>query len=107
MFIKGSPCTLRNRSVPDVKAKREVWKRYMPESDINHLVFLDEGGVNTNMTRHYARSKTNERAVDSTPVNTPSSTTILSSIRLNGKTSHTVYQGGTTAEHFAANIVRG
>lgn len=39
-------------------------------SDENSLVFLDESGVNPNMTRHYARSKTNERAVDSTPVNT-------------------------------------
>ena len=53
------------------------------------------------MTRHYARSKKNERAVDSTPVNTPCSTTILSSVRLNGKTSYTVYYGGTTGERFA------
>ena len=53
------------------------------------------------MTRHYARSKKNERAVDSTPVNTPCSTTILSSVRLNGKTSYTVYCGGTTGERFA------
>lgn len=53
------------------------------------------------MTRHYARSKSNKRAVDSTPINTPCSTTILSSIRLSGKTAHTVYQGGTTTERFA------
>lgn len=53
------------------------------------------------MTRHYARSKRNKRAVDSTPVNMPYNTTILSSIRLNGRTAHTVYQGGTTAERFA------
>lgn len=53
------------------------------------------------MTRHYARSKKNERAVDSTPVNTPCSTTILSSVQLNGKTSYTVYCGGTTGERFA------
>ena len=38
---------------------------------------------------------------DSTPVNTPCSTTILSSVRLNGKTSYTVYCGGTTGERFA------
>lgn len=70
-------------------------------SDADNLVFLDESGVNTNMTRHYARSKTNERAVDGTPVNVPCSTTILSSIRLNGKASYVIYQGGTTAERFA------
>ena len=67
-------------------------------------MFLDESGVNTNMTRYYARSKTNERAVDSIPVNTPCNTTILSSIRLDGKIVHTVYQGGTTAERFAGYL---
>ena len=66
-------------------------RKYIREKDINNLIFLDESGVNTNLTRHYARSKTNERAVDSTPVNTPCNTTILSSIRLNGKTVHTIY----------------
>ena len=101
MFIKRSPSTLRNRSVPDVRDKREAWKKHILENDINNLIFLDESGVNINMTRHYARSKTNERAVDSTPVNTPCNTTMLSSIRLNGKTAHTIYQGGTTAERFA------
>ncbi|MFR4145743.1 MAG: hypothetical protein ACLT1J_05110 [Mediterraneibacter gnavus] len=69
----------------------------MLENDANHLVFLDESGVNTDMTRHYACSKKNERAVDSTPVNTPCNTTILSSVRLNGKICYTVYYGGTTS----------
>lgn len=73
----------------------------MPECDINNLVFLDESGVNTDMTRPYARALGGERAVDSTPVNTPSSTTILSSIQMNGRTIYTTYQGGTTAEKFA------
>lgn len=76
----------------------------MPGNDADNLVFLDESGVNTDMTRHYARAKTNERAVDSTPINTPSSTTILSSIRLDGRTAHTIYQGGTTAERFAGYL---
>ena len=92
---------LRNRGVPDVRYKREAWKKHMSESGINSLVFLDESGININMTRHYARSKRNERAVDSTPLNTPCNTTVLSSILLNGRTAYTVYQGGTTAERFA------
>ena len=56
----------------------------MSEKDIKHLVFLDESGVNINMTRHYARAWKNQRAVDKTPLNTPCNTTVLSSIRLNG-----------------------
>lgn len=76
----------------------------MPGNDVNNLVFLDESGVSTDMTRHYARAKTDERAVDSTPVNTPCSTTVLSSIRLDGKAAYTIYQGGTTAERFAVYL---
>ncbi len=81
----------RNRSVPSVRDRREAWKKQISENDINNLVFLDESGVNINMTRHYARLKANEWAVDSTPINTPCNTVMLSSIRLNGKTAHTVY----------------
>ena len=73
----------QNRSVPDVSEKRRNWKKNMLEKDINHLVFLDESGVNINMTRHYARAWKNQRAVDKTPLNTPCNTTVLSSIRLN------------------------
>lgn len=46
----------QSRSVPDVREKRRNWKKHMSERDINHLVFLDESGVNINMTRHYARA---------------------------------------------------
>lgn len=69
-------------------------------SGVDNLVFLDESGINIDMTRHYARAKTDERAVDSAPLNTPRNTTILSSIRLDGRIAHTVYLGGTTAERF-------
>ena len=92
---------LPNRSVPDVREKRKNWGKLMSEYDINNLVFLDESGVNTNMTRLYARALGGERAIDSTPLNTPQGTTILSSIRINGQTAYTTYPGGTTAEKFA------
>ena len=91
----------QSRSVPDVREKRRNWKKHMSEKDINHLVFLDESGVNINMTRHYARAWKNRRAVDKTPLNTPCNTTVLSSIRLNGDCAYTVYPGGTTVERFA------
>ena len=52
-----------------------IGKKHMSEKDINHLVFLDESGVNINMTRHYARAWKNQRAVDKTTLNTPCNTT--------------------------------
>jgi transposase len=91
---------LQSVTVPDVVQKRKEWKEILSNYDVNKLVFLDESGVNTDMTRMYARTIGGARAVDKTPINTPSNTTILSSIRLNGETAYTTYSGGTTGEKF-------
>jgi len=48
-------------------------------------VFMDECGVNTNMSRRYARSLQGERAYDAIPLNRGKATTIISSVRLDGK----------------------
>ena len=83
-------------NVPDVKAQRKKWIENINNYDKEKLVFLDESGVNTDMTRIYGRAMGGARAVDNAPINTPANTTILSSIRLNGETAYTTYSGGTT-----------
>lgn len=87
-------------NVPDVSAKRKSWIEHLSEYDKNKLVFIDESGVNTNLTRIYGRAFRGNRCVDSAPISTPKNTTILSSIRLNGETAYTTYQGGTTKDKF-------
>ena len=64
------------------------------------LVFLDESGCNTDMTRRYAYSLGGSRAVDSAPLSKPMNTTILSSIQLDGTLHYTTFSGGTTVERF-------
>ena len=93
-----------SRSVPDVQEKRHTWNETISGINAEHLVFLDESGINTNLTRLYAHTLRWERAVDSAPLNTPITTTVLSSIRLDGTTISTTYQGGTTAERFREYI---
>ncbi len=44
------------RERPDVVAKREAWLEAQPQLDSARLVFLDESGCNTNMSRRYARA---------------------------------------------------
>ena len=80
--------------------KREQWSGFVKETEVSHLVFLDESGVNINMTRRYGRGKGGQRVVDHAPLNTPQSTTILSSIRLDGEMTYTTFQGGTTGDKF-------
>ncbi len=45
------------------------------------------------MGRHYGRGKGGQRVVDHTQLNTPKSTTILSSIRLDGELAFTTFKG--------------
>ena len=90
----------QNGGVPDVVEKRKDWNTTIYHTDADKLVFLDESGVNIDMTRHYGRAVGKERVVDNTPENTPTNTTILSSIRLNGERAYTTYQGGTTGDRF-------
>ncbi len=87
-------------NAPDVKEKRKAWAEIITKYPPERLVYLDESGVNTDMTRIYGRAIGGARAVDHTPINTPANTTILSSIRLNGETVYTTYIGGTTGEKF-------
>ena len=39
-----------------MKEQREKWKECLPHFDSDQLVFIDESGVNIDMTRLYGRS---------------------------------------------------
>ena len=80
--------------------KRKNWNDLISGFRASDLVFLDESGCNTDMTRRYADSFGGSRAVDSTPLSKPKNTTILSSIQLDGTLHDTTFSGGTTVEHF-------
>jgi transposase len=68
--------------------------------DVDKLVFIDESGSNTNMSRLYARAKGGERANDHVPLNTGETTSILSSMRLDGETVYTTFSGAVNGERF-------
>ena len=89
-----------NRSVPDAAQKRKNWNGLISGFKASDLVFLDESGCNTDMTRRYAYSLGGSRAIDSAPLSKPKNTTILSSIQLDGTLRYTTFSGGTTVERF-------
>ena len=80
--------------------KRQNWNGLISGYKVSDLVFLDESGCNTDMTRRYAYSLGGSRAVDSAPLSKPKNTTILSSIQLDGTLRYTTFSGGTTVEKF-------
>ena len=85
---------------PRCGAEEKRLERLISGFKASDLVFLDESGCNTDMTRRYAYSLGGSRAVDSAPLSKPKSTTILSSIQLDGTLRYTSFSGGTTVERF-------
>jgi len=72
--------------------------------DIDKLVFLDESGLNTGMTRLYGRSRGKERVVDYVPDARFERTSILSSIRVNGVMTPLVFDGALNGDFFKEYI---
>jgi transposase len=67
-------------------------------------VFIDEAGAKTNMTRLRGRSPQGQRVHDETPGGHWSTTTMISSIRLDGTTAAMTIKGATTSEVFRAFV---
>ena len=68
------------------------------------LVFIDESGAKTNMTRLYGRARVGQRAVDDTPAGHWCTTTMISSVRLDGSTAGMVVDGATHKDIFEAYV---
>jgi transposase len=88
----------------DIKQQRENWQEFQVGVEQNKLVFLDESGVKTNMTRLYGRATKGSRCHDKTPDGRWETVTILSSIRLDGETESIMFDGAVDRKMFDAYI---
>ena len=85
---------------PDIKLQHEKWKEISKTLDVSKLVFLDESGVNINLTRRYGCAIGKEHVHNYTPLNTPKSTTMLSSICIDGTMIYKEFSGAVNLEYF-------
>jgi transposase len=68
------------------------------------LIFLDESGAKTNLTRHCGRALKGQRVHASAPCGRWQTTTMISSIRLDGTTACMTLEGTTDTESFRAYV---
>lgn len=68
------------------------------------MIFLDESGAKTNLTRLCGRALKGERAHASAPHGHWQTTTMISSIRLDGSTACMALEGTTDTESFRAYV---
>jgi transposase len=87
------------RHDPRVQAKRRRYRAKVGRIEPKRLVFVDETGVNTSMTRSHARAPRGERAVGAVPTSW-SSTTVIAAVGLDGVKAPLVFPGATDTTAF-------
>lgn len=84
--------------------KRREWSLRIAGVDPKRFVFYDESGAKTNMTRLYGRTLDGGRLVDAVPHGHWSTTSMLSSFRLDGSTAAMTLPGATDRLAFDAYV---
>ncbi len=78
--------------------------KIIQDIDNHNFVFLDESSAKTNMTRLYGRAFAGNRCVDSAPHGHWKTTTMLSSVRLDGSTECVVFDGAVNSALFRTYV---
>ncbi|MDX6766161.1 MAG: IS630 family transposase [Candidatus Methylacidiphilales bacterium] len=83
---------------------RLAWKQKQALWDPRRLVFIDETGLNTKMTRLYGRSAVGERCRDAVPHGHWHSSTFLAALRHDGFTAPLLIDGALDGDMFRAYV---
>ena len=89
----------------DVKAAREEWREKQPAIDSAKLVFVDETGTRTNMTRLRGRAPRGQRLIGKTPHGHWKLTTFIAALRQDRITAPMVIDGPINGEIFLAYVL--
>jgi transposase len=87
-----------------VQERRAQWVIEQAGWDVKHLVFLDETGTRTNLTRRYGRALRGQRLVDYVPHCHWKTTTFLAALRHDGLTAPMVMSGSMNGATFLAYV---
>jgi len=80
-------------SRPDIKVARTRWKNSVDAVEHHRLLFIDESGAKTNMTRLYGRAPRGKRAYDHVPNGRWQTTTMIAAVGCKGPQAAWVLDG--------------
>ena len=100
MAVEAKSLTATERD----ETARAAWRERMDTIDPARLVFLDECGTHTSMTRRKARAARGTRARGAVPRNRGPVTTLLAGVSLAGMSPAMTVEGGTDTAVFATYL---
>ncbi len=92
---------------PDVAAKRDRWHEQLAVEPAARLVFVDESGANTKMTRGRGRALGGRRLVARIPHGRYQTSTLISGMRVDGPCAPWLFDGPLNGEMFLAWVAQG
>lgn len=95
------------QSRPDVAEQRKQWPQRLAGVSADRLVFVDESGSNTQMTRRCGRSPIGQRLVCRLPHGHYQTTTMIAAVRLKGPQVPWLFDGAMDGELFVAWVKQG
>src|ERR1017187_5756754 len=92
---------------PDVAASRAGWHEQLASEAVNRLVFVDESGANTKMTRLRGRALGGQRLLARIPHGHYQTSTLIAGLRLGGACAPWLFGGAMNGEMFLAWVRQG
>lgn len=83
-----------------MKERRESWHASLADVPAEKLVFVDESGARTNMTRLYGWGEVGERVIDPVPHGHWKTCTMLAAVRLSGPLAAVTIDAAVNADAF-------
>lgn len=87
-------------------AARKKWREQQPDWPVERLVFIDETGLNTKMTRLYGRAATSQRCVAAVPFGHWHSNTFIAALRVDRLGAPLLLDGAMNGESFLVYVKR-
>jgi transposase len=90
-----------------VAEKRARWHEYLAAEPVSRLVFVDESGANTKMTRLRGRALAGQRLLGRIPHGHYQTSTLISGMRLSGPCAPWLFAGPMNGEMFLSWVAQG
>lgn len=88
----------------EAQIRRSLWRQETSQIDPERLIFLDESGVTTEMTRRYGRAQGGQRVTEGTPAGHWRTLTVLGAVRRAGWVATMTIEAATDGEIFLAYL---